>query len=85
MSSTNFSIVFSVAYKKFDKETFKKLNTEYYNRFKSLLLNSENLFFYENFAQFRYSNSTLRIPKNKILAKLNFITELLEKEKLTPR
>lgn len=85
MANSNFSIVFSVAYLKFDKETFKRLNSEYYNRLKSLLMNSENLFFYEDFAQFRYANSTMRIPKNKILSKLKFITKILEKEKIKPR
>lgn len=85
MSNTVFSIVFSVTYVKFDTETFKKLNNEYYNRIKSLLLQSENLFFYEDFAQFRYSNSTLKIPRNKILKKLNTITEILVHENLSPR
>ena len=82
MAKTEFSIVFAVCYSKIDDETFKRLNNEYYNRIKSLLLQSENVFFNKEYAQFRYPNSLLRIPKNKLISKLTYISEILKNENL---
>jgi uncharacterized protein with GYD domain len=82
MARTEFSIVFAVSYSKINDETFKRLNNEYYNRVKSLLLGSENVFFNKDYAQFRYPNSLFRIPKNKLKAKLIYISEVLKKENL---
>ena len=84
MASNNFSLVFSVTYSKIDEATFKHLNQEYYNRIKSLVINSENIFFDWDFAQFRYTNSPLKISTNIINSRLNQITDILKKEKLKP-
>ena len=84
MAFNNFSLVFSVTYSKIDEATFKYLNHEYYNRVKSLLINTENIFFDWEFAQFRYTNNLMKISMNKINSKLNQILDILKKEKLKP-
>ena len=84
MAFNNFSLVFSVTYSKIDEATFKYLNHEYYNRVKSLLINTEYIFFDWEFAQFRYTNNLMKISINKINSKLNQILDILKKEKLKP-
>jgi len=80
--SNEFSIVFVTSYEKINDDNFKQLNDSYYNRLKSLLINSEYVFFDKVSAQFRYSISPYRISSGRLKNNLDKITDVLKSENL---
>ncbi|WP_289056177.1 hypothetical protein [Carboxylicivirga marina] len=80
--NNEFSIVFATSYEEISNDIFKQLNDKYYNRLKSLLINSEYVFFDKNFAQFRYSISPYRISNGRIIKYLDKISEILKIENI---
>ena len=80
--NTEFSIVFVTSYEKISDDTFKNLNDKYYNRLKSLLLNTEYVFFDKDSAQFRYSISPYRKSTGQLIKYLDRISDILKNEKI---
>ncbi|MCC9166299.1 hypothetical protein [Pontibacter harenae] len=79
---SNFSLVFTIAYKDIDDKTLITLNEKYYSRFKTLLVNSEYLFLGKNYAQFRYAISPFKIGDRFVEEKMKYIKDLVETEDL---
>jgi len=79
---SNFSIVFVISYEKLNDNDFINLNDKYYNRVKSLLFNSESIFFDKNFAQFRYAINPFGIGNIKIEKTIEKISRLAISENL---
>ena len=79
---SNFSIVFVISYEKLSDKDFMNLNNKYYNRVKSLLFNSEFIFFDKTFAQFRYAINPFGIGNIKIEKTIEKILQLAISENL---
>ncbi len=79
---SNFSIVFVISYEKLSDKDFIDLNNKYYNRVKSLLFNSESIFFDKTFAQFRYAINPFGIGNIKIEKTIEKISQLATSENL---
>ena len=80
----SFSIVFKSAYSEISNEKFKELNDKYYNRIKSLLLNTEYVFFDKKFVEFRYGIGLIRMKPGLIRNKLEKIRKILIAEEMNP-
>ncbi|MCX2742209.1 hypothetical protein [Pontibacter anaerobius] len=79
---SNFSLVFTVAYKDIDDKTLITLNEKYYSRFKTQLVNSEYTFLGRNYAQFRYAISPFKIGDRFVEVKMKYFKDLFETEEL---
>ena len=79
---SSFSIVFVISYEILSDNDFINLNNKYYNRVKSLLFNSESIFFDKTFAQFRYALNPFGIGNIKIEKTIEKISRLAISENL---
>ncbi len=80
--NNGFSIVFVTSYEKIDDDLFYQLNDTHFNRLKSLLINSEYVFFDKDSAQFRFSINPYRISSGIFKNKLDKVTNILKNENL---